>query len=134
MGLFNRWTSKKELDEARGKRDASIIKKVVENKEEVAQPKAPKASIKEAKKSVKVETESVAADSNREIKFTEGHKVLLRPIVTEKSTYLHSGGVYAFEVGVLATKPEIKKAVESIYKVKVVQVRVINLQGKRVRF
>ncbi|OGH86072.1 MAG: 50S ribosomal protein L23 [Candidatus Magasanikbacteria bacterium RIFOXYB2_FULL_38_10] len=68
------------------------------------------------------------------MKFREGHKVLLRPIVTEKSTYLHSGGVYAFEVGVLATKPEIKKAVESIYKVKVVQVRVINLQGKRVRF
>ena len=46
------------------------------------------------------------------------------------------GGSYAFEVHALATKPQIREAVEKIYGVKVRSVRTANRRGKvrRVRF
>ena len=49
--------------------------------------------------------------------------VIVRPIVTEKATW-GSGhqNRFAFEVSKLATKTEIKKAVESLYKVRVLGV------------
>lgn len=49
--------------------------------------------------------------------------IIRRPLVSEKSTY-ESGAHnrYAFEVDRRATKPEIKDAVESLYKVRVLKV------------
>lgn len=46
-----------------------------------------------------------------------------RPIVTEKSSILAEQGVYVFEVDTESTKTEIKKAVESFFRVKVASVR-----------
>jgi large subunit ribosomal protein L23 len=43
-------------------------------------------------------------------------EVLLRPLVTERSTSLKENGKYSFEVHSDATKPEIKRAVESVFK------------------
>ncbi|MBF0593747.1 MAG: 50S ribosomal protein L23 [Candidatus Omnitrophica bacterium] len=57
-------------------------------------------------------------------------KTLLR---TEKSTGLEKIRQYVFNVATAATKPEIKKAVESIYKVKVQAVNVTNVPGKKKR-
>ena len=57
--------------------------------------------------------------------------VLVRPLVTEKSTsFLGSDRAYAFEVGVDANKIQIKKAVESYYGVEVDTVRTIQMRGK----
>lgn len=59
------------------------------------------------------------------------YAVIRRPLITEKSTMLketrHS---LAFEVHRDATKPEIKKAVETLFNVKVEAVRVVNMHGK----
>lgn len=61
--------------------------------------------------------------------------VLIRPIVTEKSTtWLGSDRTYAFEVGTAANKIQIKKAVESFYGVDVDEVRTVNVRGKVKRF
>ncbi len=57
-------------------------------------------------------------------------KTLLR---TEKGTTLEKGCQYIFYVATSATKPEIKKAVEDIYKVKVQSVNVTNVAGKKKR-
>lgn len=47
--------------------------------------------------------------------------VIRRPLLSEKSTFaMNERGHYSFEVDPRATKAEIKAAVESIYKVKVV--------------
>jgi large subunit ribosomal protein L23 len=63
------------------------------------------------------------------------YEVLKRPVVTEKSNYqadaLHR---YTFEVDRRATKVDVRKAVESIFKVTVVDVNMMNVRGKTRRF
>ena len=62
------------------------------------------------------------------------YDVILRPIVTEKSSLMKDGGnQYVFEVARTANKIEIAKAVELLFKVKVVSVRVMNIEGKKRR-
>jgi len=59
------------------------------------------------------------------------YEVLRRPLITEKSTALkETQRTLGFEVHRDATKPEIKKAVEQLFGVKVAEVRVANVHGK----
>jgi len=62
-------------------------------------------------------------------------QVLLAPQVSEKSTFVgEKNNQYVFRVMVDATKPEIKAAVELMFKTKVKAVRVVNVKGKEKRF
>lgn len=62
------------------------------------------------------------------------YDIVLRPIITEKSTLLKdNGNQYVFEVQRDANKIEIKKAVEKLFKVKVVSVQVAMMDGKKKR-
>ena len=62
------------------------------------------------------------------------YEVLRRPLITEKSTALkETQRTLGFEVHRDATKPEIKKAVETLFGVKVQDVRVANVHGKMKR-
>ena len=62
------------------------------------------------------------------------YDVIVRPIVTEKSSLLKDGGnQYVFEVARTANKIEIAKAVERLFKVKVMSVHVMNMEGKKRR-
>ena len=56
--------------------------------------------------------------------------VLVQPRISEKSGHLAAMNKYVFIISKDANKVEVKKAVESFYKVKVVQVNVVNNQGK----
>jgi large subunit ribosomal protein L23 len=61
--------------------------------------------------------------------------VLLAPVISEKATFIadkHEQVV--FRVAQDATKPEIKAAVEGIFKVKVTAVNTLRLEGKTKRF
>ena len=62
------------------------------------------------------------------------YDVLVRPIVTEKSTLGSEHGQVTFQVSVDATKPQIKAAVEGIFGVKVKAVNTLRQQGKVKRF
>ena len=59
--------------------------------------------------------------------------VLIRPIITEKTTLLMQENKYTFQVPLNANKVEIRKAVESIYNVKVEKVATIRVLGKTKR-
>ena len=62
-------------------------------------------------------------------------KVLLSPIISEKSTAIAERNNHvAFRVLQDATKPEIKAAVELMFKVQVTSVRGLNQKGKAKRF
>ena len=61
------------------------------------------------------------------------HKILQRPHITEKSTMLNLLGKYIFSVFPGANANEIRKAVQEVYKVHVVDVNIINLPAKRRR-
>jgi large subunit ribosomal protein L23 len=59
------------------------------------------------------------------------HQVVLRPLVTEKGMHRSTrNNAYAFEVNTLATKLDIKHAVEELFNVKVMKVRTQNRRGK----
>jgi large subunit ribosomal protein L23 len=61
----------------------------------------------------------------------EPYQVVLRPLITEKATHLSERhNAYTFEVNPLATKTEIKEAVEILFDVKVADVRTQNRRGK----
>ena len=56
--------------------------------------------------------------------------IILRPVVTEKSSILMDQGKYTFEVDPRSNKTEIKMAVEAIFGVKVASVATQNRKGK----
>lgn len=59
------------------------------------------------------------------------HRLILAPIVSEKSTRaLEQGNQVVFKVLKDAAKPEIKVAVEKLFNVKVTDVRTLNVKGK----
>jgi large subunit ribosomal protein L23 len=61
----------------------------------------------------------------------EPYQIVLRPLVTEKGTHVSSRhNAYAFEVHPLATKSDVRKAVESLWNVRVLAVRTQNRVGK----
>jgi len=61
----------------------------------------------------------------------EPYQVVLRPLVTEKGFHkAERCNAYAFEVNPLATKEDIRRAVEHLFDVKVVRVNVQNRKGK----
>jgi large subunit ribosomal protein L23 len=61
------------------------------------------------------------------------YDILIAPVVSEKSYGLMEAGAYTFVVHPDATKPQIRRAVEEIFDVKVQKVNTLNRKGKRVR-
>jgi large subunit ribosomal protein L23 len=64
---------------------------------------------------------------------SDAHRVLVAPVVSEKTSRLEALGQYVFEVATGANKVEIKKAVERHYRVHVDKVNVVKVGGKIVR-
>lgn len=62
-------------------------------------------------------------------------KVVLAPVISEKSTLVaDKNRQYVFRVADSATKPEVKAAIELLFKTKVQSVTVLNVKGKEKRF
>lgn len=59
------------------------------------------------------------------------HQVVIRPLVTEKGMHRSSRhNAYSFEVHRLATKDDVRRAVEELFNVKVLRVNTQNRKGK----
>ena len=58
------------------------------------------------------------------------HDILLRPIITEKSSRMMEHNQYTFEVHRDANKIQIRKAVETVFKVKVQTVHTLKVRSK----
>lgn len=91
-------------------------------KEGAKKPKKKPAKIKTATGKMSVE------------KTVRAQGVVLRPIVSEKSTMLSALNQYVFEVNPEANRIEIKKGIETLYNVHVVRVNTIPEKGKFVRY
>ena len=61
------------------------------------------------------------------------YDIIIRPIITEKSMEAIEEKKYVFEVAPSANKIEIRKAIETIFGVKVQSVNTVNVQGKTKR-
>ena len=64
----------------------------------------------------------------------DSRDIIIRPILTEKTTLLAEIGKYAFRVHDSANKLEIGRAVEELFRVDVVAVNVSRVRGKWRRF
>jgi large subunit ribosomal protein L23 len=62
------------------------------------------------------------------------YDVIRAPVITEKSTLLSEQNKVVFKVAIDATKPEIKDAIEALFKVKVEAVNTLRVKGKTKRF
>ena len=62
------------------------------------------------------------------------YAVLIRPIITEKSTVLTGQDKYVFQVDIRANKNQVKEAVELAFSVRVTDVNTMTMKGKPRRF
>jgi len=60
----------------------------------------------------------------------DSRDILIRPIITERGSNSMAIGKYTFEVYIDANKHQIKKAVEELFKVRVMDVNTIIIKGK----
>jgi len=111
----------------------NIFKKL---KEEKKQPRKEKKAVekKEARPSVlpaqTVEKKVDVPKIKKEKKTDKAYKILKTPHVSEKATDLLEKNQYIFRVFSEANKIEIKRAVEDLYGVKVINVKIINVPEK----
>ena len=102
--------------------------------------KKKKAELKVSKKETAVKapekkaTEITAKPVKKTLPQSRANLVLLKTLVSEKATIAESKGVYTFIVANKTNKLEVKKAVKEIYGVNPAKVRMINVEGKQVRF
>ena len=64
----------------------------------------------------------------------DAYDVIVSPVITEKSTIASENNQVVFNVRRGATKPQIKRAVEQLFDVKVTAVNTLNRKGKVKRF
>jgi len=62
------------------------------------------------------------------------YHIIRAPLITEKATLLSEKNQFVFKVAEDATKPEIKAAIEGLFKVKVTNVNTLITKGKTKRF
>ncbi len=62
------------------------------------------------------------------------YTTVLNPVITEKSTMGSENNQVTFRVRLDASKPEIKTAIENLFKVKVKSVNTLRVKGKTKRF
>jgi len=108
-----------------------------ETKSVAAQKAAPvKVAAKVAKKAgVKKVLDPVATEALKQEMKSRAHKILVRPLVTEKLTNLAAlANQYAFAVTDKSNKIMVAQVVSALYGVTVEKVRVINVKGKAVAY
>ncbi len=111
-----------------------IIDRLTKKNEEKKIPSASKErKVKAAPKTDDVKKESVATPS-LPIKGNAMGGVLVKAYMSEKAAIGEAKGAYTFLVQKDASKLAIKKAVEQIYGILPTDVRIMNTEGKRLRF
>jgi large subunit ribosomal protein L23 len=68
------------------------------------------------------------------MKQLEAYDIILAPVITEKATAASEANQVIFKVRQDASKPDIKKAIEQLFKVKVKSVNTLNRKGKNKTF
>jgi large subunit ribosomal protein L23 len=139
MGLLDRWIKRKTEEQLK----KEVAPKSEEKKTTPALSTVPKTNTVSTKVSTKKKTvvedkkvvkEASVSNSSKGSDSEFARKIIIRPITTEKTTYLESENKYVFLVAKDSTKHDIKKAVKELYNVSPLAVQVIHVQGKRVRF
>lgn len=109
-----------------------LLKKATEGAPKKTAAKKAAVSKRATKKEEGTENTAPAAQAKEAVVNMFASAFLVRPHVSEKAALLKERGVYTFDVPVVAEKVAIKKAVEALYGVKVLDVRTVRHAGKPV--
>ncbi|TSC84047.1 MAG: large subunit ribosomal protein L23 [Parcubacteria group bacterium Gr01-1014_13] len=145
MGLLNNFLHRKQkkgqLSQIGEKQSAPVVvakEKKAEKKVEKKESKVKAAKVHEdhaGHAHVEKKSEKKAEQATKFLgKNTTAFKVLVKPLITEKSAIAESKNKYSFVVVRSANKNQIKTAIEEVYGVKPANVNVANIEGRRVRF
>lgn len=145
MGIF----TKKKTEDINDSESANWRKKTSKKKAISVDSKEIKETgeIKETKaKKESKETESVKTEENKKGKIDKAkekkevsldgaksilvERTIIKPLISEKAGTLAMAGKYIFKVNKGAPKQKIKDAIESLYKISVINVNVVNIPGK----
>ncbi len=105
-----------------------LVKKQTTDGKSAAKAPAKSASAKTA------EANKPAAATDAVVITATAHKIIVRPLVTEKASHAATLNQYSFIVNRAATKLQVSRAVKEMYGVMPVGVNVINVSGRRLRF
>lgn len=118
------------LDVFKKKKQGKKIKPKKEIKKETKKVEKPaEVSVEEPKKKKEAKVAPPKPKKTSEIAY----RILKGPHVTERATFLAGKNEYVFKVWPRASKKDIKKAVEDVFGVLVLKVRVINVPRKKRR-
>ena len=106
-----------------------ILENLFKKRVKKAKPKKKEALAKEKIDKTK-EKEQLPVSKT---KAFDNSSILLSPHVTEKVTMMSKDNQYVFKVFPRSNKIEIRKAIEYLYNVKVIGVRIINVSAKKRR-
>ncbi|MBU1036631.1 50S ribosomal protein L23 [Patescibacteria group bacterium] len=137
MGFLNKILKKSAKSSKQAERTKPDLKKQRKEEKKAVSPKE-EPTIAELKDQ---ETEAEKGEQKKVVKKVEkkddtkdAYRILSRPMITEKGTYLAGQNKYIFEVATNANKIEIKKAIKAVYGVEPIAINIINLPGKRVQY
>jgi len=139
MGLFDKLKKSKDKKEVKIEKKEDVKPKttdVEENKADKTKPE-PKQEKKLSEDKTQIKSakdKKLSEKKAKKIKYQSAYKVLLRPVVSEKATYLTGQNSYVFEVAPNMNKIEVKKAIISVYGVEPIKVNIMNVSGKFVRY
>lgn len=91
------------------------------------------AELEAIKSKTAVMEKTVAVKAKKE-DTREAYRVIIKPLVTEKGTWLNSQSKYLFKVSAKANKVDVQKAVYHLYNVWPTKVNMVNLSGKAVTY
>ncbi len=127
MGFFDRFTSRK------GKQTPSKPKGGKVSADDAKQKSFANVPAGKDDKKPVAKTETTKSAQVRESTH-QANRVLLRPVVTEKTTRQQAQSQYSFMIHDQATKVDVRHAVQHVYGVRPVSVNIVNLPGKWVRY
>lgn len=128
MGLFSRFKRKKSEKEKPVK--SGQIEVEAKEKPTPLPEVAPGARL-EANKNKETKK---PAKSAKKLDTKDAYRVLVKPLLTEKSSALGMNNQYVFAVARRANKIEIKKAIRSLYGVEPIAVNIMSRKGKYTRY
>lgn len=91
-------------------------------------------SLLKKKPAAKGAAKKASASKSGALSNAKLYDVIVRPVVTEKSTGLAELNKVVFRIAPNATKKDVKAAVEAIFGVTVAKVNTVNIEGKTKRF
>ncbi len=133
MGIFD--SIKKKISGLKPTQKKEVKKTVIKAEEERKEEKKPKHTSLKLKSEEKAPTaEPKAGKRAKATESKEAYRILIKPLITEKATHLVTQNKYSFAVAKSVNKNEVKKAIEGLYGVEPIDINIINVRGKFVRY